>query len=70
MVSETTKQKVDRLECKVDKLADSIENLRDNHIYHLSIDISNIKGQLIYIKWFILAVLGLVIASGVKVWLI
>lgn len=70
MSSETTKHKVERLESKVDGVCTEVKEIKDNHLYHLSMDVSNLKGQLIYIKWFILAVLGVVIMTGVKLWFV
>ena len=64
------KEKLDNLDCKIDKVNDKVDNIRDNHIYHLNIDISLIKGQLMYIKWFVLLVLGFVVTTSLKMWLL
>lgn len=59
MLTEHIKAEEGRLQA----LHASLDNLKDNHIHHLSLDISDLKADMRWVKWAILTVLGATFAS-------
>lgn len=70
MIEYSVKEKLEKLDSKIEKVDSKVDKIKNNDIQHLCIDISNIKGQLIYMKWFMLAIMSVVISTAVKLWFV
>jgi peptidoglycan hydrolase CwlO-like protein len=65
-INYTVKERLERLDLKIETVNSKVDNLQMNDVRHLSVDLAELKGQLKWIKWLVITVLGFILISMIS----
>jgi hypothetical protein len=64
-VKEMLEMHIKEEETKLQHIEDVVMNLRDNHLFHVKLDIVDIKTDLRWVKWLVMGIAGAILTIAV-----